>query len=77
MTKPIDRCVYCSYIVELREGRSAQTLIGVRLHGTKTTKGKAGRHSHVSPAPLAIEVVETPSGPRPLCANHARDAVRA
>jgi hypothetical protein len=29
------------------------------------------------PAPLAVEVVETPNGPRPLCAKHARDAVRA
>jgi hypothetical protein len=29
------------------------------------------------PAPLAVEVVATPNGPRPLCALHARDAVRA
>lgn len=29
------------------------------------------------PAPLAVEVVETPNGPRALCARHARDAVRA
>ncbi len=28
-------------------------------------------------APLAVEVVETPNGPRALCERHARDAVRA
>ena len=31
----------------------------------------------IVPAPLAVEVVETPNGPRALCAKHARDAVRA
>ncbi len=27
--------------------------------------------------PWATEIVETPNGPRALCAKHARDAVRA
>ncbi len=31
----------------------------------------------VLPSPIAVEIVETPNGPRALCANHARDAVRA
>jgi hypothetical protein len=30
----------------------------------------------IEPAPLAVEVVETPNGPRALCERHARDAVR-
>jgi hypothetical protein len=77
MTKPEQRCVYCAYIIDLQSGRSVQTIDGPRLAGTKTSKGKAGRHSHVTPAPLAVEIVETPNGPRPLCAKHARDAVRA
>jgi hypothetical protein len=38
---------------------------------------KEGRSLKTIPAPLAVEVVETPNGPRPLCARHARDAVRA
>lgn len=76
MTRPKDRCVYCAYIVDLRAGRSARLVGGLSIDGTKTTKGKAGRHSDVVPAPLAVEVVETPNGPRPLCAKHARDAVR-
>lgn len=29
------------------------------------------------PSPPAAETVETPNGPRALCAKHARDAVRA
>lgn len=34
-------------------------------------------HERIKPAPFAVEIVETPNGPRALCFKHARDAVRA
>ena len=78
--KPVDRCVYCAYVVELRKGRSVRVFAGpgsISLNGSRTTKGKRGVSTHVTPAPPAVEIVETPNGPRALCAEHARDAVRA
>ncbi len=78
--KPGERCVYCAYVVELREGRSARVFSGpgsISLAGTKTSRGKHAQYVDIAPAPLAVEVVETPNGPRALCAEHARDAVRA
>ena len=37
---------------------------------------KKRNYTEIVPAPLAVEIVETPNGPRALCEKHARDAVR-
>ncbi len=75
-----NRCDYCAYIVELQSDRSVRGITDagfVSLDGVKRHKGKGGRHAHITPAPPAVETVETPNGLRQLCARHARDAVRA
>lgn len=39
--------------------------------------GKIKMKYAIPVVPWAVEIVETPNGPRALCERHARDAVRA
>lgn len=48
--KPIDRCVFCAYLVPADGPREI--------------------------APPAVEIVDTPNGPRALCEKHAKYVVR-